>query len=99
MTRKVLGALGIQPTMVLGSSVAKQRKEPMQLSPKAIRFIIEALEHYQTHHEERLRDEHVTEEEASDLTNDHQYLEALKTTLQQYHDELMNKRSFPTRVR
>jgi hypothetical protein len=46
--------------MVLGSSVAEQRKEPMQLSPKAIRFFIEALEHYQTHHEERLRDEHVT---------------------------------------
>jgi hypothetical protein len=26
----------------------------MNLSPKAIRFIIEALEHYQTSHEERL---------------------------------------------
>ncbi|MBD0327900.1 MAG: hypothetical protein ICV68_15830 [Pyrinomonadaceae bacterium] len=71
----------------------------MQLSPQAIRFIIEALEHYQTHHEERLRDEHVTEEEAADLTNDHQYMEALKTTLQQYYDELMSKRSFPTEVR
>jgi hypothetical protein len=55
----------------------------MQLSPKAIRFIIAALEHYQTYHEERLRDEHVTEEEAADLTNDHQYLEALKTDLNQ----------------
>jgi hypothetical protein len=71
----------------------------MQLSPKAILFIIEALEHYQPHHEGRLQDKHVTEEDAGDLTNDHQYLEALKTTLQQYHDELMNKRSFPTRVR
>jgi hypothetical protein len=71
----------------------------MQLSPKAIRFIIKALEHYQTHHEERLRDEHVTEEEAADLTNDHQYLEALMTTMQQDHDELMCKRSSPTQVR
>ena len=71
----------------------------MQLSPKAIRFIIEALEHYQIHHEERLQDKHVTEEEAADLTNDHQYLEALKTTLQQYYDELMSKRSSPTQVR
>lgn len=71
----------------------------MQLSPKAIRFFIDALEHSQTHHEERLRDEHVTEEEAADLTNDHQYLEALKTTLQLYHDELMCKRSSPTQVR
>ena len=35
----------------------------MQLSPKAIRFIIEALEHYQTYHEEQLRDENLTEEE------------------------------------
>jgi hypothetical protein len=43
----------------------------MHLAPKAIRFIIGALGHYQTHHEERLRHEHVTEE-AADLTNDHQ---------------------------
>ena len=71
----------------------------MQLSRKAIRFTNEALEHYQTHHEERLQDEHVTEEEAADLSNDHQYLEALKTTLQQYSDELMSKRSLPTKVR
>jgi hypothetical protein len=71
----------------------------MQLSPKAIRFIIEALKHYQTHYEERLRDEHVTEEEAADLTNDHQYLEALKTDLQQYHNELVCKTSSPTKVR
>jgi len=39
----------------------------MQLSPKAIRFIIEAVEHYQTYHEERLREEHLTEEDAADL--------------------------------
>jgi hypothetical protein len=83
----------------LRSSVTETRKQMMQLSPKAIRFITEALEHYQTHHEERLRDEHVTEEEAVDLTNDHQYLEALKTMLQQYHDELMCKRSSPIQVR
>ena len=69
----------------------------MQLSPKAIRFIIEAVEHYQTYHEERLRDGHLTEEDAADLTNDHQYLEALKTDLRQYHDELMCKCSTPTK--
>ena len=50
----------------------------MNLSPKAIRFIIEALEHYQTSHEERLRDERLTEDEVADLTNDYQYLEAIK---------------------
>ena len=71
----------------------------MQLSPKAIRFIIEAVEHYQTsHHEERLRDEHLTEEDAAGLTNDHQYLEALKTGLRRYHDELMCQCSPPTNM-
>ena len=68
----------------------------MQLSPKAIRFIIEAVEHYQMYHAERLRDEHLPEEEAADLTNDHQYLEALKTDLQQYQDELVCKGSAPS---
>jgi hypothetical protein len=71
----------------------------MQLSPKAIRFIIEAVEHYQTHHGERLRNERLTEEEAADLTNDRQYLEVLKTTLKQYHDDLVYKGSSPTRVK
>ena len=71
----------------------------MQLSPKAIRFIIESIEHYQAYHEERLQDEHLTEEEAADLTNDHQYLEALKTDLKQYQDELVCNGSSPTKVR
>ena len=70
----------------------------IQLSPKAIRFIIEAIEHYQTYHEERLRDERLTEEEAADLTNDHQYLEAIKTDLKKYHEELMSKLSSHTKV-
>ena len=70
----------------------------IQLSPKAIRFIIEAIEHYQTYHEERLRDERLTEEEASDLTNDHQYLEAIKTDLKKCYEELMSKLSSHTEV-
>jgi len=85
--------------MVLGSNIAEQRKEPVQLSLKAIRFIIEALEHYQAHHEERLRDERVTEEETADLTNDHQYLEALKIDLRQYYDGLICKGYSPPKVR
>jgi hypothetical protein len=63
----------------------------MQLSPKAVRFIIEALEHYQTYHEERLQDENITEEESAELANDCQYLAAIKTDLQKYHNELVNK--------
>ena len=70
----------------------------MQLSPKAVRFIIEAVEHYQTYHEERLREEHLTEEDAADLTNDHQYLEALKTALHHYHGELTCQCSSLTNV-
>jgi len=63
----------------------------MNLSPKAIRLIIEALEHYQTSHEERLRDECLTEDEIADLTNDCQYLEAIKTDMKKYHGELLHK--------
>ena len=65
----------------------------MHLSLKAIRFIIEALEHYQTSHEERLRDERLTEDEVADLTNDCQYLEAIKTDLKKYHGALLHKLS------
>jgi histidinol dehydrogenase len=87
-----------QRALALGSRVAEMRKQMMQLSPKAIRFIIKAVEHYQTYHEEQLRDEHLTEEDAADLTNDHQYLEVLQTALHQYHGELMCQCSPPTNV-
>ena len=70
----------------------------MNLSPKAIRFIIEALKHYQTSHEERLRDARLTEDEVADLTNDYQYLEAMKTELKKYHGELLHKLSSHTQV-
>ena len=63
----------------------------MQLSPKAIRFIVEALAYYQAYHEERLHDENITEEESAELANDCQYLAAIKTDLQKYHNELVNK--------
>jgi hypothetical protein len=70
----------------------------MNLSPKAIRFIIEALEHYQTSHEARLGDERLTAEEVADLTNDYQYLEAIKTDLKKYHGELLRQLSSPNQV-
>ena len=65
----------------------------MNLSPKALRFIIEVLEHYQTSHKERLHDERLTEDEIADLANDYQYLEAIKTDLKKYHGELLHKLS------
>ncbi len=62
----------------------------MQLSLKATRFVIEALEHYQAYHEARLQEPSITEEEAAELTNDHQYLEAIKTDLKEYHKALLS---------
>jgi hypothetical protein len=70
----------------------------MRLSPKAIRFIIEAIEHYQTYHEERLQDERLTEEESADLTHDYHYLEAIKTDLKKHHDALTGQFSSQTKV-
>jgi hypothetical protein len=61
----------------------------MKLSLKATRFVIEALEHYQKYHDERLRQEGLPEDDASDLANDRQYLEEIKQELQEYHDALM----------
>src|SRR5437879_3979583 len=46
-----------------------------------------------TIHEERLRDERLTEDEVADLTNDYQYLEAIKIDLKKYHGELLHKLS------
>ena len=70
----------------------------MHLSPKAIRFLIEAIEHYQTCYEERLQVERLTEEESADLTNDYHYLEAIKTDLKKYHAALTSKFSSQTKV-
>lgn len=61
----------------------------MNLSLKAIRFVIEALEHYQQYHDERLQQEGLSEDEASDLANDRQYLEAIKQDFQEYHNDLI----------
>ena len=62
-------------------------------SPKAIRFIIEASGTLPTSHEERLRDGRLTGDEVADLTNDYQYLEAIKTDLKKYHGELLHRLS------
>lgn len=71
----------------------------LQLSPKAIRFLLEALTHYQTMQEARLQNEGVTEDEVTDLTNDHHFLEAIKTDLAKYHEELVSKGSAPLPMR
>jgi len=64
----------------------------MKLSLKATRFVIEALEHYQSYHDERLQQEGLSEDDVSDLVNDRQYLEAIKQELEAYRDQLMQPR-------
>lgn len=49
----------------------------MELSPKAIRFIIEALEYRIHAYEKRLKMPELEEDEASDITNDMMFLESL----------------------
>jgi len=64
----------------------------MKLSLKAIRFVIEALDHYQEYHDERLRRSALSEDEASDLLNDRQFLAAIKQDFEVYRNELTRQR-------
>lgn len=61
----------------------------MKLSLKAVGFVIEALENYQHDHDRRLSEPNVPEDEISDLTNDRQYLDAIKKDFEKYRDELL----------
>ena len=61
----------------------------MDLSPKAIRFLIDALKHYGEHFDRRLEDESLSDDELADLANDRQYLLALAQDLQSHHDDLL----------
>lgn len=63
----------------------------MQLSLKATRFVIEALAHYQEHHDQRLKEQGLSEDDSADLVNDREYLEAIKQDFTKYHDELMRQ--------
>lgn len=53
----------------------------MNLSPKAIRFIIEALDYRLKAYKERLNIEDLDEDEVSDITNDALFLESLRQEL------------------
>ena len=53
----------------------------MNLSPKAIRFIIEALDYRLLAYQERLKADALDEDEASDITNDALFLESLHQEL------------------
>ncbi len=53
----------------------------MNLSPKAIRFIIEALEYRINAYQEHLKRDDLDEDEASDIMNDSLFLESLRQEL------------------
>ena len=60
----------------------------MNLSLKATRFVLEALEHYRQYHDQQLQQEGLADDEVSDLVNDMHYLEAIKQELEKYRDSL-----------
>lgn len=63
----------------------------MKFSLKSIRFVIEALEHYQQHHAERIEQGGLSDDEVADLVNDRQYLEAIKQDCEEYRDRLIQQ--------
>ena len=64
----------------------------MELSIKAVGFVIEALENYQKDHDRRLADDGLSEDDTSDLTNDRLYLDAIKQDFERYRDQMISNR-------
>jgi hypothetical protein len=64
----------------------------MKLSLKAVRFVIEALEHFERFHDRRLAEPGLSEDDLSDLANDREYLEEIKKDFEKYEDELSGQR-------
>ena len=64
----------------------------MELSPKAIRFLIDAVKHYEEHFDRRLEEDGLSDDELADLANDRQYLDALVQDLQSHHEDLLKGR-------
>ena len=61
----------------------------MDLSPKAIRFLIDALQHYREHLDRRLEELGLSDDELADFGNDRQYVVALSQDLQSRHEYLL----------
>ncbi|MGI8503236.1 MAG: hypothetical protein ACR2LR_19210 [Hassallia sp.] len=53
----------------------------MNFSPKAIRFIVEALEYRISAYQKQLETENLNDDEVSDITNDMMFLESLSQEL------------------
>ena len=50
----------------------------MTLSPKALRFVVEALDYYLQDHEQRLRNTGASDDDLADWENDRQFVEAIR---------------------
>ena len=61
----------------------------MNLSTKDLRFIIAAISAQQQQFTQQLQRNELGEDDAADLSNDTQYLEAIKYNLQAHHDTLV----------
>ena len=70
----------------------------MNLSLKATRYVIDALEHYQKYHDAQIKQEGLSEDEISDFVNDRQYLDAIKQDFKRYRNELMHQRETEKQV-
>src|SRR5437016_2774663 len=61
----------------------------MDLSLKDIRFLVDALKHYEEHLDRCLEEKDLSDDELADLANDRQYLLTLREYLQGHHDRLL----------
>jgi hypothetical protein len=61
----------------------------MDLSPKAIRYLLDALQHYRGCLDRRLEEDSLSDDDLADLANDQQYLAALAQDLQTKHEDLL----------
>lgn len=50
----------------------------MNLSPKAVRFVVEALDYYVQDQDQRLRRAGASDDQLADWENDRQFIEAVK---------------------
>jgi hypothetical protein len=49
----------------------------MTLSPKALRFVVEALNYYLDEHDQRFRNPNASEDDRADWENDREFIEAI----------------------
>jgi hypothetical protein len=50
----------------------------MPLSPKALRFVVEALNYYLDEHDQRIRNPNASEDDRADWENGREFIEAIR---------------------